>query len=300
MINKKKNLNEMFTAYSFLLPDILGLTIFVVIPILFAFYISLHEWNLLSDKVFIGFDNYIKLFSDLRWWKSVKRTLLFSAVFVPTLYTLSLFFAVLIDKLKSKYTGIIRTVFLLPFAVTSVISAVLWMFLYNPKNGIINQFLVWIGISKQQFLGSPTQALFSVIIVLLWINLGYNMIIFLSAIKEIPQQYYEAAKIDGATEWQSFKNITLPLLKDTSSFILITASVTSFTVFDQIMVMTAGGPASASEVSILYIYKQGFEFYNMGYASALAVVLFIILFIVSIIIFSLFSEKGGWIKNEKN
>src|SRR5699024_163856 len=248
--NRKKR-SEILTAYGFLLPDFLGLTVFVVFPIIYAFYIGFHEWNALGTKTFIGFDNYVEIATDMEWWASVGRTLLFTLIFVPILYCLSLFFAVILDKLKKKYQSLAQTMFLLPFAVTSVISAVVWMFLYNPKAGIINQILVTLGLPAQGFLGSSNQALISVVVVLLWINMGYNMIIFLSSIKEIPQDYYEAAKLDGASGWQAFRHITFPLLKGTSLFILITTSITSFTVFDQIMVMTGGGPASSSEVSVL-------------------------------------------------
>ncbi|WP_312096526.1 sugar ABC transporter permease [Niallia sp.] len=288
--NRKKR-NEILTAYAFLLPDFLGLTIFVVCPIIYAFYISLHDWNALSPKVFIGFDNYIEMVSDERWWASLSRTFRFTLIYVPALYCLSLFFAVGLNSLKRKYQSIARTMFLLPFAITSVISAVVWMFLYDPRKGVINQTLSSLGFEKLDFLGSTDQALVSVVVVVLWINLGYNMMIFMSSIKEIPLEFYEAAKIDGATGWKSFRYITFPLLKGTSLFILVTTMITSFTVFDQIMVMTKGGPASSSEVSVLYIYKQGFEFLNMGYASALAVVLFFILFVLSFSLFKLSNKK---------
>lgn len=283
--------NEALTAYSFLFPNLLGLTVFVFIPMVYAFYVSLHDWNALSPKVFTGFDNYKKMAEDKDWWNSLYKTFIFTIIYVPLLFGGSLFLAVMMNSIHKKFVGLARTLFLMPFAITSVISAVIWMFLYDPRNGFINQFLNIFGIPDQQFLGSTSQALMSVIIVILWINLGYNMMIFLASIKEIPTDYYEAAQIDGATGFKSFWHITFPLLRPTSIFILIVTTIGSFQVFDQIMVMTKGGPANSTMVSVLYIYKQAFEFLNMGYASALAVVLFLIIFVLSIAQLKLYSKK---------
>lgn len=285
--------NEWFTAYGFLLPNIIGLFIFVFLPILYALYVSLHDWNALNPKVFSGLDNYRKLLHDKEWWSSIKITLLFSVIYVPLLYFLSLLSAVLMNALRGWSQGVTRTLFLLPFAITSVISAIIGMFMLDPRSGIINSLLGLVGIGPQQFLGSTSQAMFSVIGVILWINIGYNMIIFLSAIKEIPRDYYEAAEIDGATGWKSFRYLTLPLLSETSTFILIVTTIGSFQALDQILVMTQGGPANSTEVSVLYIYKQGFQFLNMGYASALAFALFLIIFCLSLFQLKLFSRKQG-------
>ncbi|MDQ0920719.1 carbohydrate ABC transporter permease [Paenibacillus sp. V4I5] len=284
-------IQEWVTAYSFLLPNILGLMIFVFIPILYAFYVSLHDWNALSPKVYVGFQNYVTLISDEQWWHSVTRTLLFSVVYVPLLFCLALLSALLVNGLRGKSVGVVRTMFLLPFAVTSVISAIIVMFLLDPRNGLANQLLSLVGIGKQQFLGSPTQAIYCVILTLLWINIGYNMTIFLSAIKEIPIDYFEAAHIDGATRFQSFRYITFPLLRETNTFILIVTTIASFQIFDHIIVMTKGGPMNSTEVSVLYIFKEAFQMLNMGYSSALAFVLFLIVFAFSMIQLKFFSSK---------
>ncbi len=282
---------EWLTAYGFLLPDALGLSVFVFFPIFYSFYVSLHEWNILTPKIYIGLSNYQELFTDMEWWDSLLKTFKFSLYYVPLLFALSLFFAVVLNSLKGKVANITRTMYLMPFAITSVISAIIWMFLLNPRQGVINQFLNFFGIPNQQFLGSPTQAMWSIIVVILWINLGYNMIIFLSAIKDIPVAYYEAAYIDGANKWKSFWHITFPLLRETSIFILVVNIIGSFQVFDQINVMTNGGPANATEVSVLYIYKNAFRMLKMGYASSLAVVLFLVLFVLSIIQLRLYMKR---------
>jgi multiple sugar transport system permease protein len=288
---RTRKFQEWFTAYCFLFPNIAGLLIFVFIPIVYAFYVSLHDWDALNPMKFIGFGNYVNLMHDRQWWHSVGKTLEFSVIYVPLLFFLSLFSALLLNELKGRLVSPIRTMFLLPFAITSIISAIIGMFMLDPRTGVINTMLKWLGIGSQQFLGSPSQAMYCIIAVLLWINIGYNMIIFLSAIKEIPKDYYEAAFIDGASRLQIFRYITFPLLKQTNKFILIVNTIGSFQVFDQIMVMTKGGPAESTEVSVVYIFKQAFQLLNMGYSSALAFVLFLIIFCLSLIQLRLSSLK---------
>jgi multiple sugar transport system permease protein len=288
----RRKLSEWITAYTFLLPNLAGLTLFVFVPIIYAFYVSLHDWNALSPKVFVGFRNYVELATDTQWWDSVLRTLTYALIYVPSLFILSLFFAVMLNAMRGRMVNIARTLYLMPFAITSVISAIIWMFLLDPRFGYINQILGFFGIPNQQFLGSTSQAMLSIIVVILWLNLGYNMVIFLAALKEIPTDYFEAARIDGATRWQMFRFITFPLLRETSTFIMVVTTIGSFQVFDQIQVMTKGGPANATEVSVLYIYKQAFQMLNMGYSSALAVVLFLMIFIVSVVQLRLYSAKS--------
>lgn len=294
MVLKKlrtRAMQERITAYCFLLPDLIGLFIFVFLPIIYAFYVSLHDWDALNPMKFIGLDNYVALSKDMDWWHSVGKTLQFSVIYVPLLFCLSLGSALLLNGLRGKVVSPARTLFLMPYAITSVISAIIGMYMLDPRNGIINEIIRFFGGSSQQFLGSPSQAIYSIIAVLLWINIGYNMIIFLSAIKEIPRDYFEAARIDGASRWQTFRKITFPLLKETNTFILVVTTIGSFQVFDQIMVMTKGGPASSTEVSVIYIFKQGFQLLNMGYSSALAFVLFLLIFCLSLVQMKLFSTK---------
>ena len=294
-VSKRKR-REHFTAYAFILPDFIGLLIFVIIPILYAFYISLFEWDLVSDKIFIGFDNYLRMLQDKDWWSAMLRTVKLTLIYVPSLFCLSLAGAVFVSKIKNKAGSFIKTSFLMPFAITSVIASALWMFLFNEKRGYLNALLNLIGIKDQPFIGGESQALPSIILVLLWINIGYNMILFLSAIKDIPSSYHEAATLDGAGAWQSFRYITFPLIKQTSIFILITTIIASFQVLDLIMVMTKGGPAKATEVAALYIYDRSFNMMEMGYGSALSVFMFLVLLVFSVLQIKMTSE--GW-KNEK-
>lgn len=287
----KSKRQEALTGYLFVLPDFAGLIIFVIIPILYAMFISFHDWDLIGPRTFIGLRNFHELWLDNQWWASLLRTFQFTLIYVPSLLILSLFFAVLINFLKGKTISFVRTCFLMPFAITSVISATLWMFLYNEKQGFLNTVLKMLGMPTLVFLGDIHQAMVSVIAVVVWINLGYNMILFLSAIKEIPITYTEAAQLDGANHWQLFRHITLPSIQDTSVFVLITSTIASFQILDQIMVMTRGGPSSATEVGVLYIYRQSFDLLKMGYASALSIVLFLILLAFSLLQFKLTSAK---------
>ena len=218
-----KKLKQMFVTYTFVLPDFIGLLVFIIIPIIYSFYMSLYDWNFANIKQFIGIQNYVTMFSDSEWWQSLGRTFKLTLLYVPALFILSILFAVLINYVKNeKAAGFVKTAFLLPYSITSVIASCLWMFLYMERSGFINVFLKVVGLKGEKFLGSTSQAMVCIAIVLIWINLGYNIILFLSAIKDIPYSYYEAAKLDGANSWQAFWKITFPLLKPTSVFVLIT------------------------------------------------------------------------------
>lgn len=288
----KRTLKRNAVAYSFVLPDLIGLTVFIIIPIIYAIYISLFNWNFANVKEFIGLQNYITMFNDSKWWESLGKTLKLTAMYVPSLFILALFFAVLISYIDHKKSAsMIKTSFLMPYAITSVIASCLWKFLLVEKRGFVNVFLKTFGLPVQKFLGSPDQAMACIVVVLLWINLGYNIILLLSAIKDIPKDYMEAARIDGANKFQIFWNITFPLIKQTSVFVLITTTIASFQCLDFIMVMTGGGPAETTEVAALYIYNQSFNLMKAGYASALSVVLFFVLAVFAVIQLKLINRK---------
>jgi multiple sugar transport system permease protein len=274
---------ETVAAAVFLAPDLIGLVVFVLLPILFALYVSFFQWNLIAPMEFIGIENYQRLFADTEWWASLVRTLQFALIYVPILFALSLGLAVAFTKLTSRVASTLRSAYLLPFAVTSVIASTLWMFLYTEKTGYLNAFLNLLGIPDQPFIGSPAQAMASVVVVVLWINLGYTSLLFFSAIKEIPSSITEAARLDGASGWQTFWRITLPLIRPTSIFVIVTSTIAAFQILDIILVMTGGGPADATQVGVLYIYQRSFERLEMGYGSALSVVMFAILLVISLV-----------------
>lgn len=276
---------ESLTAYLMLLPDTLGLGIFIFIPMLFAVYTSFHSWNGMTPMQFIGLANYKRLFGDRDFWNSLIITFKYSIIYIPAVYVVSLGLAMLINKLKGKMEVFARMSFFLPYSISTVVAGLLWTFMYDPKNGYFNKFLQAIGLPKQQFLASSNEALISVIVVSVWLVVGYDMIIFLSALKEVPIDYYEASELDGASKWQQFIHITLPSIKNTSLFIIVVTTIGSFQVFDQIKVMTNGGPAKATEVTVFHIYNQAFTLYDFGYSSTMAVVLLILIMALSLLQF---------------
>lgn len=273
---------ETLTAALFIAPDFIGLIVFVLLPIVFAIYVSFFDWNLISPMKFVGLANYQRLVSDSEWWMSLLRTLQFALIYVPALFIVSLALAVAFTKLAGRASAVLRSAYLLPFAVTSVIASTLWMFLYQEKTGYLNAFLNLLGIPDQQYIGSPNQAMVSIVVVVLWINLGYTSLLFFSAIKEVPVSITEAARLDGAGGWQTFWRITLPLIRPTVIFVIVTSTIAAFQILDIILVMTKGGPADATQVGVLYIYQRSFQRLEMGYGSALSVVMFVILLVISL------------------
>ena len=234
------------TAWLMLLPNTLGLVIFVFVPIIFAFYISFHSWNGLTEMKFSGVRNYLKLFRDASFLKSLSVTLKYALMYVPSIFFLSILFATMVNAITNKMQQIVRTVIFFPYCISAVISGLLWGFLFDPLNGYINQILRLAGLPGQSFLGDPKQALACISVTSVWINVGYNMMIMLAAIKDIPKDYYEAADIDGANAFEKFVNITIPQLKNAMSFILVLSTINSFQVFDQMKILTSGGPNSST------------------------------------------------------
>jgi multiple sugar transport system permease protein len=283
----RQYLRERVTGYGFLLPDVVGLLVFVVGPIGFAFYISLHTWSALSPMRWTGFSNYLRLWRDPQFWNSLEITALYTAIFVPLLIVVSLGLAVLVNQ-RLPFIPIFRAIFFVPVVLSLVVSSLMWRYIFDERIGLLNYLIGLIGIPPQAWLGSVELALPSIIVVSLWIQMGYFMTIFLAGLQDIPKEYYEAAMIDGASSRTAFMRITLPLLKPTTLFVLVISLINSFQVFDQVWVMTRGGPASATQVTVIYIYQHAFQYLNLGYASAMAFVLFVIILVVSLVQFRLF------------
>jgi multiple sugar transport system permease protein len=286
-----RNLRERITGYGFLFPDVLGLLVFVVGPIGFAFYISLHSWTALSPMRWIGFANYTRLWADVRFWDSLQITALYTIIYVPLLLAISLGLAVLVNQ-RLPFISIFRAIFFVPVVLSLVVSSLMWRYIFDERIGLLNYLIGLVGVPPQAWLGSVELALPSIIVVSLWIQMGYFMTIFLAGLQDIPREYYEAAMIDGASSSTAFFRITLPLLKPTTLFVLVISLINAFQVFDQVWVMTRGGPASATRVTVIYIYQQAFQHLNLGYASAMAFALFLIILVVSLIQFRLFRTRA--------
>ncbi|MDH6363859.1 multiple sugar transport system permease protein [Enterococcus sp. PF1-24] len=291
--SKSKSRGEAITAYLMLLPDILGLGIFVFIPMLYAIYVSFHQWNGLTDMQFTGLDNYKRLLADKDFFNSLKTTLTYAIIYIPSVYCISLGLAMITVNLKGKLEVFARMAYFIPYSISTVVAALVWTFMYDPKRGYFNKILGMLGFENQNFLADRDQALFAVIAVGVWLIVGYNMVIFISALKDVPKMYYEAAEMDGANALQKFFNVTMPQIKNTTVFILVVTTIGSFQVFDQIKIMTNGGPAKATEVTVFRIYDQAFTMYDFGYSSTMAVALFFLIMGLSYFQFKSMGEDKG-------
>lgn len=279
-----KHDHEGFAAFLFLLPNIVGFLIFTAIPVGAAFLLAFYNWDLLLGASFAGLGNFRRLLSDDVFIDSFVNTLYFVGATVPLSVVLGLVAAVLVNQ---ALRGIVffRSVFLLPYVMVTVAVALVWKWIFLDNIGLLNIALSFVGIDGPAWLTSQTWAMPALIIMSVWKFFGYNMVIFLAGLQNIPEYLYEAAKIDGAGTWRRFISITLPMLSPATFFVVVISIIHSFQVFDQALVMTNGGPGTATTTLVLYIYQVGFQAFNMGYAAAIAVVMFAVMFVVTILQF---------------
>lgn len=271
--------HQTLTAWLFLLPSFIGFVIFTAIPVLAAGGISLLKWNLFSPPTFVGLANFERLFGDPTFWSSLFNTAYFTFISVPLTIVVSLALALLLNQ-GFRHINIFRSLLLLPYATITVAVAFIWVWLYIPDGGLFNTMLSWVGINGPEWLTSENWAMPALIIMSVWKGFGFGMVIFLAGLQAIPEQLYEAAKVDGASSWTRFKSVTLPMLSPSMFFVVVTSVIGSFQVFDQALIMTNGGPGTQTTTLVMSIYRAGFENYNEGYAAAQSLVLFF--FIVAI------------------
>jgi multiple sugar transport system permease protein len=268
--------------YFFLSPAVLVLLVIVVIPVIISLGLGFTRWDGLGEPIFTGLDNYANLVRDELFHKSIFMTLYYTIGSTLVGAALSLGLAVLLNQ-PLRFRGFFRSIYFLPVTVSMVISGIIWQILLTPDLSVINYALENVGLPRQNLLVNPDTAMIAVILVGLWRNLGYNMVIFLAGLQSIPQVLYEAAAIDGAGRVDSFLSITLPRLKPTTVFVLVTTAIRSFQVFDQVYVLTKGGPAYGTFVLVYYIYREAFQRFHLGYASTIAFVLFIMVLLATLI-----------------
>ena len=273
---------EWLYAAIFLAPNLIGIGLFVVIPVIAGLVISFTNWDLLGSASWVGFDNYVDLWNDPLFWVSLRNTAIYTAIVIPGGLTLSLLLALAL-KGKMRGTRFYQAVFFLPYVSSTVAIALVWKWIFNPDFGILNIGLRTIGLPTPNWLGDPNMALISLAIVSIWQTAGYNMVLFVAGLRAIPAHYYEAARIDGASPLRIFFRITLPLLMPTVFFVTATSMIISIQVFNLVFVMTKGGPGNATLAYVYYLWQNGFAFFKMGYASAMAYVLFLILFAITIL-----------------
>ncbi|GAB1808392.1 carbohydrate ABC transporter permease [Priestia megaterium] len=262
---------ENVVAYTFLGPALLLLLLFLIIPAIMSVYYAFTDYYLLTPDMrkFVGLDNFINLFKDPIFLKSLANTLKFVVWVIPLQIGAALGLALLLNK-QRKANTFFKVAYFSPVVMSLVVISVLWLYLLNQNEGIINNVLTYFGVSAQPFLTSPKQAMFTIVFVSAWQGAGFQMLIFLAGLQNIPGDVYEAAQLDGMNKWQRFIYITLPLLKPTSIFIFITTLIGAFKLLVQPMVMTQGGPVNSTMTVVYYIYQTGFTDRMVGYASSIA------------------------------
>lgn len=284
----RRGLTPLPVAYLFLAPALFVLAAFFLLPVAGAFVLSLTDFDIyaLSDPAnarFIGLGNYLDLLRDPLFWKALGNTLYFVLAGSPLSIALALGAALLITNRLARFKALFRTVYFAPVVTTLVAIAVVWRYLYHPRFGLLNWGLGLLGIDPIRWLGDPTWAMPAIILMAVWKNFGYGVIIFIAGLQNIPAELHEAARLDGAGAWRRFRHITLPMLGPTFLFVSVITVVGYFQLFTEPYVMTEGGPLDSTLSVVLLLYEQGFRWWNLGYAAAIAVVLFLLILVATLV-----------------
>ncbi|MBC8375588.1 MAG: sugar ABC transporter permease [FCB group bacterium] len=282
----------------FLAPALSLIAVFFFIPVVASFLMSFTDFDIYSladssNARFVGLENYKNLLSDPLFWKAMRNTLYFVFIGVPLSLIFSLATALLLNSKLIRFMSLFRLAYFLPVVTTLVAVAVVWRYIYHPSFGLVNYLLSLIGVGTVDWLGNPKWAMPALIIMAVWKNFGYNMIIFIAGLQNIPPELYESARIDGAGKWQEFLHITLPMLMPTTVFVSIITIIGYFQLFAEPYVMTQGGPMNATLSIVLLMYQEGFRWWRMGYSASLAFVLFLILFMATLVQLRLQKHYSG-------
>lgn len=289
--NKKYFLKQRRAGVLFILPSMLIFSIFVFVPLIMSFIYSTQTFNMMFSNIkFVGISNYIKLIGDSRFWNALKNTVYYTACIVPLQVIVALLAGMAL-KSQSRFSVFVRSIYFLPAIASMTIIAITWSFLINNDYGIYIYILRKIGINIPNLLNSTKWAMPTMIIIGIWKNLGFKMIIIIAGLEGIADTYYEVAIIDGARAWDKFRYITIPMLMPTLTFVIVDSVISSFQVFDQVYVVTKGGPLFTTETLVQYVYSNAFEKSNMGYSSAIAMSLLFITLLVSIPLFKLMKRN---------
>lgn len=254
--------------YLLVSPYIIHFIVFIAFPVGFSIFLTFNKWNIISPMEFIGLSNYKRLFNDDIFWRSLSNTILFLLIHIPLQIIVALFLAELLNQ-KIRLKGFFRAAFFLPVIVSGVVVTILWQQLYGYDTGLLNRLLVKVGLEKIGWLTDPTWAMPSIAIMATWKNVGLYIVLFLVGLQTVPRQYYEAADLEGASHFQKFFRITLPMINPTIFMVVVISTIGGFSLFIEPYVMTGGGPLNSTISAVLYIYKQGFFYYRMGYAATL-------------------------------
>jgi len=287
---KNRRTKNKLLPYIFVAPYILHFLMFVAFPVIFSIVLTFHKWNIISPMEFIGLNNYIRLFEDAVFFKSIGNTLIFLVIHIPLQIIVALFIAEILNQ-NIKFRGFYRTAFFLPVVVSGVVVTMLWQQLYGFNSGLLNRILISVGLPKVGWLIDPGMAMPSIAIMATWKNVGLYIILFLVGLQTVPPHYYEAAELEGANHWQKFFKITLPMINPTIFMVVILSTIGGFSLFIEPYIMTGGGPLNSTISAVFYIYKQGFFYYHMGYATTLGL-FFAMLILLVIVIQKKFVEKS--------
>jgi multiple sugar transport system permease protein len=272
---------ETLTGWALVLPALIGFLAFHALPTLRALQISFTDWNLLRPPRYVGLDNYAAMLQDGRFWNGMRLSLAYVLLNIPLQTVMGLGLAVAMDRLtKSLF---VKSVVLLPYLLSNVLVAMIWLWLLDPTLGLVNHAIEALGLQRQPFFGGDAQALLTVAAVNVWRHMGLVAMLFLAGLQNIPRTLYEAAALEGAGEWQIFRRVTLPLLRPVMVFVLVTSVTGSFQIFDTIAVTTNGGPLDSTRVIVHYIVQNAFSFYKMGYASAMSMALALVMVLYTVL-----------------
>ena len=277
--------SEQFAGWTFVSPGVMIILLFGAVPIVWSAVMSFQRNNLLSPNTpFVGTANYRKLIHDPVVVQAIQHTLIYTVLFVPGTMLVGLFLAVAMNR-KIRFIAFYRTVAYATMAVSTISEAIIFIWLFDPSYGVVNYFFSLIGVPQQQFLNSPSEALYVIVLMTIWGWTGFAVVIYLAALQGVPQNLTEAAAIDGAGPWQAFRRVTLPLLSPASLFLAVWLTINALQLFDEVFLATQGGPLNATTVLVYYLYNQAFLDFNFGYASAIAYFLFLVIIVVTVIQF---------------
>ncbi len=279
-----KEWRDTLVGYAFVLPFMILFVIFTLYPIVQGFWISLHNWELVGTNIqFIGLSNYQRLLNDKLFWSSLEHTIVFVILSGPVLVIVGLLFALMLNR-KIRGMGVFRTLFYMPNILSVAVVGLIFARVFaSDQRGLINALLIPLGIEPIQWTLDTALAMPVIALTTLWWTVGFNTLVFLAGLQGIDENLYDAAKVDGANNWQIFRHITIPSLRRAMTFVSVLQVIASFQVFGQVDVITQGGPSGATRTIVYYIYERSFDYWQLGYGSAMAFVLFILLFVLSIV-----------------
>jgi multiple sugar transport system permease protein len=282
----------------FALPSVVLILVFFFGPVLYGLYLSLTDFDLYaigdpSTVRFVGFANYVRALASAEFWNAFRVTLLYAFVGAPVSVAISLAAALLVDSRLTRWKPFLRAVYFAPVVTTLVAVAIVWRYLYQPQYGLVNAFLGRLGLPAVDWLGDPRWALPAILVLAVWKNFGYNLLIFVAGLQAVPRELHEAAELDGAGRWRRFRHVTLPELAPVSLFVSVTTLINYFQLFAEPYVMTQGGPLRSTTSLVLFMYEQGFRWWRLGFAAALAFLLFALILAATVVQLRLQARRDG-------